>query len=268
MVTLSSLRPDQRERYDRQLLIGEIGEAGQSRLAESSVLIVGAGGLGSPCAYYLAAVGVGRLGIVDADAVDLSNLQRQILHATPDLGRPKVESAKERLSALNPDVRIDAIQQRVTRDNVLALMEPYDLVVDASDNFATKYLLNDACVMAGKRLVHAGILGMSGQCMAIVPGESACLRCAFPEPPPRGSLATPKEAGVLGSVAGAVGAVQATEAVKLLLGIGEALVGRLLTHDGLNGAWQTIDIERDPACAVCGASPTITELLDYTALYA
>ena len=264
---MSSLSAEERERYDRQLLIAEIGETGQVKLRDASVLVVGAGGLGSPCAFYLAAVGVGRLGIVDADEVDLSNLQRQILHATPDLGRPKVESARERLEALNPHVSVLPHRLRVTRDNILSLISPYDLVVDASDNFATKYLLNDACVLGAKPFIHAGILGMAGQCMVILPSQTPCLRCAFPEPPPAGSLPTPREAGVLGSVAGAVGAVQATEAVKVILDIGETLAGRLLTYDGLTADWRAIRIERDPDCALCGESPTITELLDYERLY-
>ena len=264
---MASLTPEQRERYDRQLSIPEIGDAGQLKLLASSVLVVGAGGLGSPCAYYLAAAGVGHLGLVDADAVDLSNLQRQILHATPDLGRPKVESARDRVHALNPEVAVAAHAVRVTRDNALELIGPYDLVVDASDNFATKYLLNDACHLASTPLIHAGILAMAGQCMTILPGRGACLRCAFAEPPPAGSLPTPREAGVLGSVAGAVGAVEATEAVKVLLGIGQPLTGRLLTYDGLTAEWQTIAIARDPGCALCGHSPTITELLDYERLY-
>jgi len=264
---LTSLSPDQRERYARQIVMPDFGEAGQERLGEASVLVVGAGGLGSPCAYYLAAAGVGRLGIVDADDVELSNLQRQILHATPDLGRPKVESAAERLRALNPDVQLQPLQSRVSRDNVAALIEPYDLIVDASDNFATKYLLNDACVLAGKTLVHAGISAMSGECMVIVPGAGPCLRCAFPEPPPAGTLPTPREAGVLGSVAGMIGALQATETLKALLGLGRALTGRMLAYDGLTADWRTITIERDPTCALCGDTPTITALLDYDALY-
>ncbi len=245
------LTPQQRRRYDRQLLIPGIGEAGQEKLLASSALIVGAGGLGSPCAYYLAAAGVGRIGVADADAVELSNLNRQILHASPDLGRPKTESARERLAALNPEVRVETICERVTDANAPALIAAYDVVVDAADNFETKYLLNDACVRAGKPLVHAGVLGLSGQCLAVAPG-GACLRCVFPEPPPAGALPGPRDAGVLGAAAGALGCVQAVETVKLLLGLGRPLMNRLLIYDGLGGEWVTIDAARDPQCRACG----------------
>jgi len=260
------LTPEQRERYDRQLVIPEIGEAGQTKLLGARVLIVGVGGLGSPCAYYLAAAGVGTLGLADADAVDRSNLQRQILHTTHGLGRPKVESAADKLSALNPDVSTELHAARVSRDNVFELVHPYDLVVDASDNFGTKYLLNDACHLNGKPLVHAGILAFSGQIMCIIPGRGPCLRCAFPEPPPPGTAPTPREAGVLGAVPGVMGSIQAAEAVKLILGVGHLLTNVLFTYDALTGEANSIPLQNDPDCALCGNSPTITELQDYDAL--
>lgn len=260
------LSPEQRERYDRQLVIAEIGEAGQARLLSAKVLIVGVGGLGSPCAYYLTAAGVGTIGLVDADAVDISNLQRQILHTTRDLGRSKVESAAEKLSALNPDVTIEQHAVRVCRGNVFALIARYDLVVDASDNFGTKYLLNDACHLTGKPLVHAGILAFSGQLMTIIPGHSPCLRCAFPEPPPPGTAPTPREAGVLGAVPGVIGSMQAAEAVKLLLGIGQLSTNSLVTYDALTGEANSIPLESDPECALCGGNPTMGELQEYGGL--
>lgn len=260
------LTPEQLERYNRQLVIPEIGQAGQDKLLAAKALIVGVGGLGSPCAYYLAAAGVGTIGLVDADAVELSNLQRQILHTTADLGRAKVESGAAKLRALNPDVSIEAQTIRVKPDNVFGTIDPYDVIVDASDNFGTKYLLNDACHLRGKPLVHAGILAFSGQMMTIVPGRGACLRCAFPEPPPPGSAPTPKEAGVLGAVPGVVGAMQAAEAIKLMLGVGATVTGALLTYSALTGEVNTIPIERDAACALCGDAPTITRLANYEGL--
>ena len=260
------LTPEQRARYDRQLVIPEIGEAGQIKLLNAKVLVVGVGGLGSPCAYYLAAAGVGTVGLADADTVDRSNLQRQILHTTEDLGRPKVESAAEKLSALNPDLTIEQHAVRVCRDSVFGLMDPYDVVVDASDNFGSKYLLNDACHLRGKPLVHAGVLAFSGQIMTFVPGRSACLRCAFPEPPPPGSAPTPREAGVLGAVPGVIGSMQACEAVKLMLGIGHLLTNTLVTYDGLTGEANSIPLPNDPECALCGDQASICALQDYSGL--
>ncbi len=251
---------EQVERYSRQIILREVGGAGQRRLLAARVLVVGAGGLGSPASLYLAAAGVGTVDIVDSDRVELSNLQRQVLHGTEDIGRPKAESAADRLRDLNPECRCQAYNLRLTSENIRDLIERYDLVLDGSDNFPTRYLVNDACVIAGKPLFFAGILGFDGQALTILPGESACLRCVFPEPPPPGLIPSCAEAGVLGTVAGLLGLVQANEALKYLLGTGELLTDRLLIVDARSSRFHELEVERSPACPVCGAEPAITSL--------
>ena len=246
------LSKEQVLRYSRQLILPEIGVKGQERLLSAAALIVGAGGLGSPAALYLAAAGVGRIGIVDRDAVTLSNLHRQILHDTSDVGQPKTVSAARRLAALNPDVRIEPIQERLTAANVLAHLASYDVVLDGSDNFATRYLVNDACVRLGTPLVHGGVIQLRGQVLTIRPGMSACLRCVFPEPPEPGGIPGCEDAGVLGAAAGVVGALMAQEALKVLLGLGQSLTDRLLVLDGCAGRFRDVRVRRDPGCAVCG----------------
>lgn len=263
---MAALSPEQIERYGRQIAIEQIGEAGQQKLLAARVLVVGVGGLGSPCAYYLAAAGVGTVVLVDPDAVELSNLQRQILHGTSDLDRPKVLSAAQKLGDLNPDVALLTKAVRVTRDNVQGLADGCDVVLDCSDKFGTKYLLNDACCLAGRALVHAGISGLAGQMMAIVPEVGPCLRCAFPEPPPPGTVPTPQQAGVLGAVAGVMGAMQAAEAVRLLLEYGPDR-RQVVAYDGLTGQVSTLPLDRDLGCPACGDRPSIVDLdADYDAL--
>jgi molybdopterin-synthase adenylyltransferase len=257
------LSGDNIRRYSRHLLLPGFGAATQQRLRAGRVLVVGAGGLGSPVIYYLAAAGVGTLGIVDSDVVDLTNLQRQILHGMSDIGRSKVTSAAEAVAALNPDVRVVEHDTRLGADNVMQLIADYDVIVDGVDNFAARFLLNDACVLAGKTLVEAGILRFGGLVMTIRGGESACYRCVFSEPPPPGAVPSCSEAGVLGSVAGVVGALQATEAIKVLTGIGEPLVDRLLQFDALRTEFYEVAVGRDAGCAVCGDAPTITAPIEY-----
>lgn len=254
---------EQIERYSRHIILKEVGGKGQEKIAAARVLVIGAGGLGCPVAYYLAAAGVGTLGIVDSDAVDLSNLQRQILHHTPDVGRPKVQSAGEKLSALNPDVRVVPHRQRLTSQNVLSVIADYDIVVDGTDNFPARFLINDACVLSGKPLVHGGILRFEGQLTTILPGRGPCYRCLFPEPPPPGFVPSCQEAGVLGAIAGVIGTLQATEVLKLILGIGETLAGYLLTVDLLTMEFRRVRIPKNAECEVCGEHPSILAPFDY-----
>jgi sulfur-carrier protein adenylyltransferase/sulfurtransferase len=255
---------DEVVRYARHIILPQIGGAGQRKLAEASVLCVGAGGLGSPIAMYLAAAGVGTLGLVDFDRVDLTNLQRQIVHGTSDVGKPKVESAAETLHELNPNVDVRPIDAVLSSTNAFEVMEPYDVVIDGSDNFPVRYLVNDATQMLGKALVYGSIYQFEGQATVFLPGEAGpCYRCLFPQPPPPGSVPNCAEAGVFGVLPGIVGCVQATEAIKLITGIGSPLVGRLLIFDALEMDFQTVKIRRDPACPVCGDDPTVTELIDY-----
>jgi len=255
----------QRDRYSRHLLIPEVGEAGQAKLLKSKVLLIGAGGLGSPTALYLAAAGVGRLGIIDDDVVDASNLQRQILHTTDRVGMAKTESAKKTLQALNPDVAVDEHRLRLQRDNALELFSKYDLVVDGSDNFRTRYLVNDACVLLEKPNVHGSIFRFDGQATTFVPGGGRpCYRCLFPEPPPPELAPSCQEAGVLGVLPGIIGMIQAVEAVKLLLGKGEPLIGRLLLYDALEQKFREVKYARDPACPACGDDPMRELLPEYT----
>jgi sulfur-carrier protein adenylyltransferase/sulfurtransferase len=255
----------QRARYSRHLLIPEVGEAGQAKLLKSKVLLIGAGGLGSPTALYLAAAGVGRLGIIDDDVVDESNLQRQILHTTDRVGMPKTESARKTLQALNPEVAVDEHRTRLTRDNAMELFAKYELVVDGSDNFGTRYLVNDACVLLQKPNVHGSIFRFDGQATTFVPGGGRpCYRCLFPEPPPPELAPSCQEAGVLGVLPGIIGLIQAVEAVKLLLGRGEPLVGRLLLYDALDQKFREVKYSRDPACPACGDHPIKELLPEYT----
>ena len=260
---MSQFTEAQIERYSRHIILQEVGGIGQRKLLGSRVLIIGAGGLGSPVGLYLAAAGVGTIGIVDSDSVDLSNLQRQILHTTADLGRPKCLSAQETMEGINPDVRVVPHQLRLTSANVLDIIADYDVVVDGADNFPTRYLANDACVLAGKPLSHAGILRFEGHVTTIVPGRGPCYRCLYPEPPPPGLVPSCQEAGILGAIAGIIGSIQAAEVLKLILDLGDPLVGRLLVFDGLDMAFHTIEMPRRPDCPVCGDRPTITAPIDY-----
>ena len=255
---------EQLERYSRHIILKDIGVKGQKKLAAAKVLIIGAGGLGAPAAMYLAAAGVGQIGIADADVVDLSNLQRQIIHTTNDLGKPKVESAKETMQAINPDVDVRTYNEFIYSKNILDLLADYDYVLDGTDNFAAKFLINDACVMAGKPFTHAGIIRFEGQLMTVIPHETPCYRCVFKNPPPKGAVPTCREAGVVGAMAGVIGCLQALEAIKYITGAGELLTGRLLIFDALSMNFHTAKLpKRDSGCAVCSDHPTITELIDY-----
>jgi len=256
------LSAEQAKRYSRHVLVPEVGEAGQLKLLDSKVLLIGAGGLGCPAGLYLAAAGVGTLGIVDSDVVDLSNLQRQVLHRNDTVGRPKTESAAEALRALNPDVRVVPHELRLDASNVEAIIAPYDVIVDGCDNFSTKYLINDAAVLAGKPVVYGSIFRFEGQVSVFRRGQGPCYRCLFPEPTPTELAPSCDQAGVLGVLPGTVGLLQATEALKLLLGRGRTLVGRLLTYDALETSFREYKLRRDPRCAVCGDAPTIREVQD------
>ncbi|WP_343036635.1 molybdopterin-synthase adenylyltransferase MoeB [Flexivirga aerilata] len=257
-------RPDA-HRYARHLLLPELGMTGQDRLGRARVIVVGAGGLAAPVLSYLAAAGVGRLTVIDDDAVDLSNLQRQVIHRTEDVGVSKVESAVRAVHDLNPDIEIVGVPERLTADNALPLFAEHDLVVDATDNFATRYLVGDACVLLGLPLVWGSIHRFDGQVTVWSYDEGPCYRCVFPQPPPAGAVPSCAEAGVLGALPGVVGAMQATEAVKVLLRMGEPLAGRLMLYDALRAAWSSVPVRRDPECAVCGAHPTITTLTESAA---
>jgi molybdopterin/thiamine biosynthesis adenylyltransferase len=258
-----SLTPSQRNRYSRHLLIPEVGEAGQLKLLNAKVLMIGAGGLGSPAAFYLAAAGVGTLGLIDSDTVDESNLQRQILHTNDRVGMPKTESAKLTLNALNPEVKVVEHRLRVTRDNAVELFQQYDIIVDGSDNFSTRYLVNDVCVMLNKPQVHGSIFRFDGQLTTFIPHQGPCYRCLFPEPPPPEFAPSCQEAGVLGVLPGVIGVLQAIETVKIILGKGELLSGRLLAYDALKQSFRELKFRRDPECAACGPVP-MTELPEYT----
>lgn len=259
------LLPEERSRYARHLLLPQVGEAGQLRLKGASVLVIGAGGLGTPMLQYLAAAGIGKLGIVDDDVVSLSNLHRQILFGTEDVGRPKAEVAAEALRRLNPHVDIEPIVERLDRSNAMEIMERFDVVADGTDNFATRYLVNDACVLLGKPNVYASIYRFDGQVSVFGAPGGPCYRCLFPEPPPPGAVPSCAEGGVLGVLPGMVGTLQATEIIKWVSGIGEPLVGKLLMVDALTMGMRTLKAGRDPECPVCGDSPSITELQDYQA---
>ncbi|MBM3497984.1 MAG: adenylyltransferase [Armatimonadetes bacterium] len=256
----STFSPDQLERYARNLVLPGWGVEAQQRLQEARVLVIGSGGLGSPCLFQLAAAGVGHLTIVEGDTIELSNLNRQILHTTERLGRTKVSSAGETLQALRPDLDLTLIEARFTADNALELLADCDLFIDASDNYDTRFLANDAAVLGGKRLVHGSVFRYEGQLMDVLPGEGPCLRCLYPAPPPPGTMPSGAEAGVPGYVPGVVGTLQAAEAVKLITGIGEPVVGRMIVFDSLYMWFDELKVQRDPECAACGDAPTLTSL--------
>lgn len=254
-------------RYSRHIILPEVGGKGQAKIANAKVFIIGAGGLGCPVGYYLTAAGVGTIAIIDNDTVEMSNLQRQIAHSVNTIGMPKVESAKKTFEALNPDVNVIAIKKRLSKDVIIDLIKDYDVVVDGSDNFPTRYLVNDACVMSGKPLVSGAILRFEGQVTTIMPGEGPCYRCLFEEPPPYGLVPSCQEAGVLGVLPGVIGGLQATEVLKLILGKGDILKGELLIYDALKTTFRKVNIPKNPSCPICGENPTITELIDYNEDY-
>lgn len=256
------LNDEQLERYSRHVILQDIGIEGQEKLLESKVLVIGAGGLGAPVLLYLAAAGVGTLGIVDGDVVDLSNLQRQVIHGTDDINRPKVESAKETINGINPDVKVIVHQDLAMSHNILDLIKDYDFIIDGTDNFPAKFLINDACVKAKKPFSHGGILRFDGQTMTHVPGHT-CFRCVFPDLPPKDAVPTCSQAGVLGAIAGTLGTIQATEAVKYLIGKGELLTDKLLVFNALDMDFRKVKLKKSGKCPVCGDNPTITELKDY-----
>ncbi len=256
------LTEQQIERYSRQIILKEVGGVGQEKLLSSRVLIVGAGGLGSPAALYLAAAGVGKLGIIDADRVDLTNLQRQIIHFNDDLGKEKVLSAKQKIKAINPDVVVETYCTRARAANIAEIIRQYDFVVDGTDNFPSKFLINDACYFEKVPFSHAGILRFDGQMMTVLPTETACYRCVFASPPPVGVVPSCSEAGVLGSLAGVIGCLQATEALKFLLRVGQLLTDQILIYDALQMQFRKVKVSRNPRCPICGQNPSITELKD------
>lgn len=249
-------------RYSRHILLKDVGVEGQEKIRNGKVLVVGAGGLGAPVALYLAAAGVGTIGIVDGDVVDLSNLQRQVIHFTGDVGHPKVESARDKMLAINPNVKVNTIREFLMSDNALDIIKDYDFIVDGTDNFPVKFLINDACVMAGKPFSHGGILRFEGQTFTHLPG-TACYRCLFKSPPPANAVPTCSQAGVLGAIAGMLGTIQAAETLKYLTGVGELLTNKLLTFNAKTMDFRKINTRRQASCAICGDNPTITELIDY-----
>lgn len=257
------LREDQIERYSRQIILPSIGGKGQEKLLNAKVLIIGAGGLGSPCALYLVSADVGKIGISDSDKVELNNLQRQILHSENDAGRPKVDSVKDRLNGINQDVEIVCYNIRLTSENIMDIIKEYDMIVDGSDNFPTRYLVNDACILSNKPLSHGGIFRFDGQAITILPYQSTCYRCLFPEPPPPGFAPSCQEAGILGAVAGIIGTIQANQVLKYILGLGNLLAGKLLVFDALDCSFRKVKVSKNPECPVCGENPTVTKLIDY-----
>ncbi len=263
VTTHAELSQEEIQRYSRHLIMPEVGMAGQVKLKNASVLLVGAGGLGSPLGLYLAAAGIGRIGIVDFDVVDLTNLQRQVLHGTSDVGRPKLESAAARMLDINPHVRVDKHGVALSSENALEIFAPYDIVIDGTDNFPTRYLVNDACVLSRKPNVYGSIFRFEGQASVFAVPGGPCYRCLYPEPPPPGLVPSCAEGGVLGILPGLVGLIQATEAVKLILGTGESLVGRLVLYDALAMRFRELKLRRDPDCQVCGDRPTLKRLIDY-----
>src|SRR5512138_879566 len=256
------LTEEQIERYSRHIILKEVGGKGQKKLFAGKVLIIGAGGLGAPIALYLAAAGVGTIGIADADEVDITNLQRQVIHFTPDVGKPKVISAAEKMRAINPDVQVNTYQEWISAANIARIIADYDFVIDGTDNFAAKFLINDACVLGDKPYSHGGILQFDCQTITVLPGQSTCYRCLFPQPPPRDAIPACSQAGVIGVLPGVIGSIQATEAIKFLLGKGELLAGRIMMYDALEMSFREVALKRNPKCPVCGDSPTITELHD------
>jgi molybdopterin-synthase adenylyltransferase len=252
----------QRERYSRNILINDIGEEGQEKILSSRILVIGAGGLGSPNILYLAAAGVGTLGIADADNVDISNLQRQVIHRTSDIGRPKTESAKEKVKQINPDVNVAVYHKRITAENIAEIIRDYDFIVECTDSFESKFLINDACVLNKKPYSHCGVLMFHGQTITYTPGN-ACLRCVFNSPPPPGSVPGCSDAGIFGTVPGIFGTIQATEAIKYITGKGRLLTNTLFHYDALYSEFSSIKVRRDPGCSVCGENPAITDLSSY-----
>ncbi|MFQ5646503.1 MAG: molybdopterin-synthase adenylyltransferase MoeB [bacterium] len=259
------LTEEQINRYSRHIILKQVGGKGQKKLLESRAFLVGAGGLGSPAGYYLAAAGIGTIGIADADEVDLSNLQRQIIHSNNDIGRPKVESARETMTGLNPDVKVNTYNERISSENALEMIGDYDVIVDGCDNFPTRYLVNDAAVMLKKPVIHGSLFQFDGQCTVFDPRNeiSPCYRCLYPEPPPPGMAPSCQQAGVLGAIAGIIGVLQAVECLKVILGIGKPLVGTLSAYNALTAEFSRLKLHRDPACPMCGENPSITELVDY-----
>lgn len=260
---MSDFTPEQLHRYSRHIILKEVGVEGQLRLNQARVLVVGAGGLGSPVALYLAAAGVGTIGIIDDDVVELSNLQRQIIHATADVGRHKVDSAFNSLQAMNPDVKVQPYKLQLCADNVMSIIKEYDFVVDGTDNFAAKFLVNDACVLAGIPFSHGGVLRFSGQVMTVLPGQSACYRCVFRQPPPEEAVTSCSQAGILGAIAGILGTIQAAETLKFITGTGQLLTDTLLSFDALTMNFRKIPLSRQEDCSVCGSTPSITKPVDY-----
>jgi molybdopterin/thiamine biosynthesis adenylyltransferase len=260
-----NLTNEQMERYSRHIILKEVGGKGQKKLLSSKVLIIGTGGLGAPAAVFLGAAGVGTIGLVDFDAVELSNLQRQIIHQTKDVGKPKVQSGKETIQEMNPDVKVVTYQEMVNSGNIMDIIkdQDYDFIIDGTDNFPAKFLINDACVMLQKPFSHAGIIRFKGQTMTYLPGEGPCYRCIFNSPPPADAVPTCKQAGVLGVMGGVIGTIQATEALKYILGVGELLNGYLLTYDALTMEFRKIKLPHSKKCGICGEQPTIKELIDY-----
>lgn len=262
MAQMRLFTPEQARRYSRHIIMPQIGGAGQRKLMDAKVVLVGAGGLGSPAAMYLAAAGVGTIGVIDFDTVDITNLQRQLLHGHEDIGRSKADSAEDTIKSINPDAEVVKISEPLTSENALEVLEPFDIVVDGSDNFPTRYLVNDACVMLGKPCVHGSIFLFEGQASTFEPGKG-CYRCLYPSPPPPGMVPSCAEAGVLGVLPGIVGSLQAVETIKLILGLGDTLSGRLLMFDALEMRFSQVTVRRNPNCPVCGDEPTVTELIDY-----
>jgi len=262
-VGLPTLNAEEIKRYSRHLIMPEVGMDGQRRIKQGSVLCIGAGGLGSPAAMYLAAAGVGRIGIVDFDVVDYSNLQRQLLHTTNDVGRTKLESAKNKINALNPHVQVDTYEEALSSDNAMRLFKGYDVILDGTDNFPTRYLVNDACVLMGIPNAYGSIFRFEGQASVFATKDGPCYRCLYPEPPPPGLVPSCAEGGVLGVLPGVIGVIQATESIKLLTGIGQPLIGRFLIYDALNMKFRELKLRKDPECPVCGTNPTVTKLIDY-----
>ena len=259
----AELTNEEIKRYSRHLIMPEVGVEAQKKLKAAKVLCIGAGGLGSPSGMYLAAAGVGSIGIVDYDTVDFSNLQRQIMHGTPDVGRPKLDSARDRLHAINPEIEIKTYNTALSSENALELFAPYDIIVDGTDNFPTRYLVNDACVILGKPNAYGSIFRFEGQASVFATKDGPCYRCLYPEPPPPGLVPSCAEGGVLGVLPGIIGVIQATEAIKLILGIGEPLIGRFLIYDALRMRFRELKLRKDPDCPVCGTHPTVTKLIDY-----
>lgn len=256
------LTEQQIQRYSRHIILEELGGEGQQKLLESKVLIIGAGGLGSPAGLYLAAAGIGTIGVIDADKVDLTNLQRQVIHHTDDVGTKKVVSAKNKMLAINPDITVKTYQQWAMAANIREIIREYDFIIDGTDNFPAKFLINDACYFEKKPFSHAGILRFDGQLITVLPGETTCYRCIFGAPPPAGAVPSCSQAGVLGVLAGVIGSLQATEAIKYVLGIGDLLTNQLLTYNALTMDFRKVSLKRNPGCPICGENPQITELKD------